>query len=959
MNEYEEAKNIAGTLIQNHRQKHGELTLEDIARFVAKASALLEEQPLDDESKAKLIREFETDLETVIGAEREIVAEDEGWQPWLLERKAGISWDHWERYKTYLSRGSFNDRVLSRLDSSTDRVLGLMGNPTKEGAWDRRGLVCGLVQSGKTSHYVGLINKALGSGYKVMIVLTGFTESLRVQTQDRVEKGVLGYSLRMDPKDPKQQISVPVGVDMVKRLNSNVDSVTTLDNDFKTAIAKNFAISVGGTPIVFVVKKNATVLRNLLQWIRNSAAKATDGEGRPYVRGVPLLLVDDESDVGSIDTKKGAIDDYGEVNPDQDPSTINKQIRKLLSLFDQSTYVGYTATPFANVLIHDLQEAGDDPKDKLMIGEDLFPRSFIVSLPTPTDHVGPSMVFGSPELGEKGLPIIRPVTDTQKGEEKDDYWMPVSHKKEHMPRYLGDDTVPPSLRDALLSFILVIAARRMRGDADKDNSMLVHVTRFVDVQGRVSEQVEEVLQDIVQRLRNNTALGGLHEEMRVLWEDGDKSFTDTTRRISERSGKMFQNPIHHWGDVKGELLEAASSIEVRTINGGAGDVLDYDRHDGGLNVIAIGGDKLARGLTLNGLSVSYFLRCSRMYDTLMQMGRWFGYRPGYLDLCRLYTTSDLTGWFGHISAATEELRREFDVMANMRKTPKEFGLRVQAHSVMSVTSAVKMRTGVRMRISFQGCMVQTIDFDRREKVVSANWEAGKALLAEAVSPHFPGSGRNTAVWSGIPGELVARFLEAYTEHPEARTVRTRQLQDYVEKQMQIGGLTDWTVVLSGGEADPCPETGGITVRMVERKWNDDDGRERSRLIAENHYRTKVVINPPDELLDLDEEQVAKALQLDVADWEASGEVRRGRQVKQPTVAGGRFSRRVRGQERGLLILYPINPSDEKAESADVPVLGFAISFPEVDKSRSTPVDYIVGNVFQRNYDLTQIDDDDE
>lgn len=957
MNEYEEAKNIAGVLIQNHRQKHGELAQEDIAKFVETASVTLEGQPLGEKSKAKLRREFEIDLETVIGAERAMVSDDEGWEPWLLDRKAEMSPDYWGRYKTLLSRGAFNDRVLSRLESSTDRVLDYMGNPAKEGAWDRRGLVCGLVQSGKTSHYVGLINKALDSGYKVVIVLTGFTESLRVQTQDRVEKGVLGYSLRMDPNNPKEQISVPVGVDMVRRLKSNVDPVTTLDNDFKTGIAKSFAISVGETPLVFVVKKNATVLRNLLQWIRNSAAKATDEDGRPYVKGAPLLLIDDESDVGSIDTKKGAIDDCGEVNPDQNPSTINKQIRKLLSLFDQSSYVGYTATPFANVLIHDLQRAEVDTADNLMIGEDLFPRSFIVSLPTPDNHVGPSVVFGGQEQGEEALPIIRYVEDTEIGEDKDDYWIPASHKSYHQPRYLGEDTVPPSLREAMLSFILAIAARRLRGDIDKDNSMLVHVTRFKDVQRKVSEQVEETLQDIVQRLRNRTAIGELLKEMRALWEDGDESFRATTRRIAERPEIMFQNPVHHWELVEGELLKAVSSIEVRIINGETGDVLDYDRHEGGLNVIAIGGEKLARGLTLNGLSVSYFLRCSRMYDTLMQMGRWFGYRPGYLDLCRLYTTSELTRWFGHISEATEELRREFDVMSNRRKTPKQFGLKVQAHSVMSVTSAVKMRTGIRMRVSFQGTLVQTIDFDRRDTVVRANWEAGRALLQGAGAPVFKGSGKNTAIWSDIPGEKVVGFLEAYTEQSDARTVRTQQLKEYIEKQIANDGLVEWTVALSGGEEDKCPEIGGAIVRKVKRKWNANEV-ERARLIAENHYRAGVITNPPDELLDLDDPQRAEALRLDIADWEASARTRRGRKVNEPTEAGGRFSRQVRSRERGLLIFYPINPSEDKAEKTETPILGFAISFPEVGKdSKSTPIDYITGNVFQRNNSLNQMDDD--
>ena len=124
------------------------------------------------------------------------------------------------------------------------------------------------------------------------------------------------------------------------------------------------------------------------------------------------------------------------------------------------------------------------------------------------------------------------------------------------------------------------------------------------------------------------------------------------------------------------LPEVVSDVQVRTINGTAKDALDYAEHSNtGLTVIAIGGDKLSRGLTLDGLCVSYFLRASRMYDTLMQMGRWFGYRPGYVDLCRLYTTSDLSEWFGHITDAADELREEFEYMAASGGTPRDYGLK--------------------------------------------------------------------------------------------------------------------------------------------------------------------------------------------------------------------------------------------------------------------------------------------
>ncbi len=165
------------------------------------------------------------------------------------------------------------------------------------------------------------------------------------------------------------------------------------------------------------------------------------------------------------------------------------------------------------------------------------------------------------------------------------------------------------------------------------------------------------------------------------------------------------------------LGQVVSSIEVRQINGSARDILDYElNRETGLNVIAIGGDKLSRGLTLEGLTVSYFLRASRMYDTLMQMGRWFGYRPGYLDLCRLYTTPELNEWFQHITEANEELRQEFDHMAAVGGTPRDYGLKVMSHPALMITSRVKLRTGIELQLSFAGSISETVVFhrDRRE-----------------------------------------------------------------------------------------------------------------------------------------------------------------------------------------------------------------------------------------------------
>lgn len=928
MDPYSTARTIAATLIAT---RDGQLTTEIIRECVEQASTL---SAISPEAREALARELESTHQTVIGEERDLVGDDKDWEIWLPKRKGQLQWRYWSRYDEYLKRGPMNPDVRRRQDASTDRVLGYLGDPERPGSWDRRGLVVGLVQSGKTSHYLGLINKAVDSGYKVIVVLTGFTESLRVQTQIRAEEGFLGYYLEPGTKRGELR-SRAIGVGEIAP-GQKPDSVTTRTNDFKKAIAANFGIQVGGKEILFVIKKNVGVLRNLLSWIE-SCGNAIDSAGQKFVKDVPLLVIDDESDVGSVDTKKGNIvnDD-----PDQDhePSRINEQIRKLLSLFSQSSYVGYTATPFANVLIHD---GGFTEK----LGEDLFPRSFIVSLPTPSDHVGPSMVFGGASEEESGIPIIRHIPKTESA--GDNAWVPPVHKKLHVPLFEGRNEAPPSLRKAILSFVLVCAARRIRSVGTKHNSMLIHVTRFNDVQERVEDQVGQELAGVVERLRTGVALDPLLSELKGLWLT---DFLPTTREIARHEGGIFKNVEHGWAAIQAELLAVASAIQIRTINGLAGEVLDYEDHkEDGLSVIAIGGDKLSRGLTLDGLSVSYFLRCSRMYDTLMQMGRWFGYRPGYLDLCRLYTTCELSEWFGHIATATEELRGEFDLMSNSGGTPKDFGLKVLSHPQLMVTSRIKMRHGKTIPITFDGDIVETINFDRRAETQEANWNALEDLvrsLGSGAKRASPPPRANTVQWSQVSASDVISFLRRYEGHSAAVKVRPRLLAEYVEAELSAGRLVDWTVLISGGSKGKrtLAET---DFTLVERAWHltgsdPDQTLERKELMDSNHYRIRRLVNPPDELVDLTESAQQMALDATSLEWERDSKGR-----DRPTQAAGRFVRRQRNSRQGLLVIYPLDPGDDKGKDETTPIVAFAISFPAVPGGGASKVSYMVNNVYQQ------------
>jgi len=908
-----------------------------------------------------LVADLEGSFQTIIGSARVLVGDDSAYEPWLLKRKAEVAWPFWNRYHQYLLREKgWTQATLDSLEDITDRILDLLTDPQRPGSWDRRGMVVGHVQSGKTANYVGLISKAADAGYKLIVVLAGFHKSLRTQTQIRLEEGFLGYD-RGGAAVPADGIpAAPIGVGLIDP-KPRADSITTRadDGDFKRQVAKNFAINPGGHPLLFVVKKNGSVLKNLLSWVE-WAANARDDQGRRFVRDVPLLVIDDEADQGSIDTKEGAFKENGEPDPDHDPTILNQRIRQLLHLFDQSAYVGYTATPFANIFIHEKAKTEDE-------GEDLFPRSFIVSLPTPSDYVGPAQVFGSEnEVGEAvaGLPIVRSVDDhaDSLNLRESRGWIPPVHKSTHVPLVDGVDALPESLNEAILAFVLVCATRLARGHITAHNSMLIHVTRFTAVQSRVAEQVRRELNALRRRIRYGDGDSSLHarQQLRDLWE---RDFAPTTERIISRNPGL--GVINAWPEVERHLDRAIMSITVREINGHAGEVLDYVNHVAtGLNVIAIGGDKLSRGLTLEGLSVSYFLRASRMYDTLMQMGRWFGYRPGYLDLCRLYTTPDLIEWYSHIAEASEELRDDFNRMAASGGTPRDFGHRVKSHPLMMVTSDVKMRHGTKIDVTFAGDISETINFWRTRIKLEQNWRAAQKFIETVEADgHAPGDpGKRTYI--GVSEAAILEFLAEYLVHPASKKVKPKLLADYIREEVQQGRLMDWTVLIATGSGDER-QLGSVNCRMVERNWHLTQDSDRERLKRENHFRIRRLVSPVDEFAGLTEDQYEAALSATRVQWERDP---RGR--NEPTRPSGPEVRKVRPNTSGLLMLYLISPTasdsekgvaDDRVEmdAREVPIVGFAISFPYVNPEKASKVKYMVNNVYSTLELGGILDDSDE
>lgn len=865
-----------------------------------------------------------------------------------LDAQRKRNWRYWQRYREMLEK-KLSWTAVDALDKSTDRILGQLEDPLRPGTWDRRGLVVGHVQSGKTANYTGLICKAADAQYKVIIVLAGLHNNLRSQTQIRLEEGFLGYETS-GVSNVKRRIGVG-NIDTDHSINPNCATTRANNGDFNRRAATHLAISPEQRPWLFVVKKNKSVLVQLLKWIQShvadlplSAEEIDNDKNDPLPRVTkrvtkfPLLIIDDEADNASVDTGETVVDAEGNPDPEHQPTTINKLIRRILNSFSRAAYVGYTATPFANIFIHERGRTRSE-------GPDLFPSAFIQNLAAPSNYVGPSRVFGQPGPdGRDGeLPLVKEVEDFCSGESG---WMPAKHKPTHVPVYSKSEDLPPSLREALQSFLIACAVRQLRGQGSQHSSMLVHVTRFNSVQAAVHQQVSEYMRSVRQRVTRGIEHEELLEQLQALWE---ADFIPATRQV--RAAGLGDLPDHDpsWEEILTVLPDVIHDIDVRMINGTAKDVLDYEEaKEKGLKVIAVGGDKLARGLTLEGLCTSYFLRASKMYDTLMQMGRWFGYRPGYLDLGRIYTSPDLVRWFRHITDAAAELREEFDLMASSGATPREYGLKIQSHTELLVTSQLKMRSARTLRLSFSGQLMQTVSLPRDGDVLQRNFKSASAFIeslggAGEVNPRLK-YGPSKYQWYGhlwrkVQSTSVVDFLRGYRTSEASHRVNSIALADFIDAMVGSGELKEWNVALLGiRDGRPSELAPGISVNMVRRK---EEGQ------FEDRYSIGVLLDPKDEAIDIDERQWNAALQLTAEAWA------RAKKSGTPEVPSGPSIRRVKGcggdgveahPETGLLVLYVLDPAESrlKLDESAPGLVAFGVSFPE--SGSGVKIDYKINNV---------------
>lgn len=853
--------------------------------------------------------------------------------PWLKEFKAErqSEWLFWTRYKRYLAEQKhFAPEVISQLDDLTDRILDKLFNPQRDDIIiNKKGLVVGQVQSGKTANYTGLICKAADAGFNLIIILAGIHNNLRSQTQTRIDEGFLGFDTQ-NTRAYDMNRTIRIGVGLIPGFDNaiaNSYTTSTERGDFTKQAANTAGFNFNNPqPIILVIKKNVSVLKRLYSWLKSQST-------HDIIANKSLLLIDDEADNASINTSRDG----------DDPTAINKNICKIIKLFNRSAYVGYTATPFANIFI---------PLDK----DDLFPKDFIINLPAPDNYIGPEKVFGTsanPDGNEDLLPIVFPVTDS-------DTFVPAGHKRDDPKPTIND--IPESLKTAIKCFIITCAIRIARGQENKHNSMLIHVSRFQAWQNHLKIIIDRLFKYYKNEIEANDP--AIMEEFRQIFEEDTltyRSYCSITREIMNSpilSRVDNRMRLHTWNEIKPLLYRAVQKIEVKSINGTSGDSLTYyENEKNGISVIAIGGDKLSRGLTLEGLSVSYFLRASKMYDTLMQMGRWFGYRPGYVDLCRLFTSNELNEWYRHITLASDELREEFRYLAESGGTPENYALKVRTHpGQLQITSISKMRHTRNIQVSWAGRLVETYQLLQNSISKRNNLAVTDSLLSELGTPDRI---KSDYLWTGVSSDIICDYLSRF-QLPESLTkVNLDLICDYIRELNEVGELISWNIALMSKNVDQntCVHTfsNGVQVGCFIRRQAKDAQNSKTYYIRKNH----IVGNPTDEFIDLPADMLSDAL-----DETRNRKFKAGEEWKHDYPSPQLVRQEFRSKQTPLLMIYPLNPAFSNVSGLtdtttdtknDEPFIGFAIAFPHSDTNKA--VSYVANQVTdfaitEENFDNT-------
>jgi hypothetical protein len=729
--------------------------------------------------------------------------------------------------------------------------------------------VVGYVQSGKTANFTAVISKAADAGYRFFVILSGTKNSLRRQTQQRLNREIID----LNPE--------------------NWYSITTAEKDFlASSTISNATFFLANhhrdQKVMCIVKKNATILKRLTKWLKSASPES--------LRNCPFLVIDDEADEASVNTAPNQT--YSDPE-DGDRSKINKRLVELLKLLPKAAYIGYTATPFANVLI--------DPSSE----RDLYPRDFIVSLPKPAGHFGTEEIFGRERLLEDetddifaGLDVVRIVPEDE-----------VKHLRP-IPRTSPDFefAVTPSLEHAMQYFWMATAARHSRGQGAEHSTMLVHTSERI----AVHNSTQRILDDY--RRRFLAGLADTKSEITALiqaqWSD-EMSRVTGLGAINQAQSVSFDDLLPYlYSVVNKTIVVADNSQSVKRLN--------YDEAE--QIQIAIGGNTLARGLTLEGLVVSFFVRTSSAYDTLLQMGRWFGYRPGYSDLPRIWMTQELKDYFYDLATIEAEIRKDIEQYALTGLTPKNFGIRIRQHPYLNITAALKMQHAVKAQVSFGSQKHQTVLFYHKDEAwLRKNIKATADFLTNLIEiVGDPQSTNGHQIFYNVPVIYILQFLEHYQFHEGSSPLNRHLLCGYIRDQNKSGVLRTWNVAVRGVRAKEASERkqipfGPLIAPLLERA---------RRAKPTEHANIGVLMSRSDTAIDLPVDKYAGLPEQQI--------IRQRNQLLPQT---------------GLLIIYPISknsqPGRTSRSSGDrVPLdavenmIGIGLVFPDAHPESRSEKEYV-------------------
>jgi len=959
-----------------------------------------------------------------------------GFKTWLTEdRENKISWDYSERYFRYLLKTGRSQKVVEDTKNSSLSIVKKIADPKSNNSTYVKGLVVGAVQSGKTGNFNAVINRAIDSGYGLIIVLSGIMEDLRSQTQKRIESDVIGEGRDIDRNSLGKK-----GVGEIERFGplgnspiKQVKAITSIDSDFNQALLdSDFSLNDIN---VLVCKKNVSVLRNLIVWLHD----CLDEDKTQH--NIPFLILDDEADNASLNNLGAKGRNYA--------SKTNSQIRALLALFSRKTYLGYTATPFANVLqdrneipdekyIEKYKVKGTQNEKELEREGNIFPDDFIELLHPPSNYVGAKQIFetvnpieNSTDDNEK-IPLVSPPVEdyinnfpTRVYEKIEGNVIGVENFTEEEwddkignSGYLDFDTyreykkgtraankgdkfpaeLPDSLKEAVKCFILALAIRESRIPAmekselfQPHNTMLIHISRFTSWQNETKKLIDKYLGDVVEKINNDlpTNPNSIYSELSITWYRHYAHIVENINLyLPVGYDDPFMVPIVFDSAIK-FLPEAIKGIEVKSINSFTNDKLVYPKNSP-KKYIAIGGNRLSRGFTLEGLTINYFIRTTNYSDALLQMGRWFGYRPGYLDCCKIFTTQDSLDKFNSTTKCIEELEIEFKKMEYKDKDPRSFELRVRKHpGTLEITRPSILKNAKVVKWSYEDQLEMTTRFNVKKENIENTWNN----FCTKIAPKFKSVKDDLLVFS-TDGNGIIDILK--NQPNNFNSDRINQMSMFIELCNKRGLLNDWTVALKvTGSADVLKsELLNVNtdlvqeVQLAKRTGPSINSDDEKSFLKENIFRAtsksaNIMSSPRDMAILLSDEEkkvadqsfyIDKAKEL-LKNSKAKNEKEAIELASRIKTIPERYYRERLTENQGLLVIYLFdaqyafnqkgnNSKDvttknkfndlilEQNINLEIPLVGYALGFPPIENDPG-------GIYMQGDYELDLTSDEDE